>query len=124
VLVAEPPPKALAGTAPAGPFTATETEGDLTFDLTVDPAAAGGNVIHLYLLDPTGRPALVSDAQISGTPADGSLGTIDFREAPAGPGHWVVTGARFPAAGDWEVRVEARRGDFEQTTAIFEVPVR
>ena len=43
---------------------------------------------------------------------------------PAGPGHFVVHGAQLALAGDWQLRVEVRRGEFDATAATVSVPIR
>src|SRR5918995_241969 len=75
-LLHQPPARA---TAP-GPFTTTvaaepgalgedpgATDG-ATLDVTVDPARAGSNDIHLYLLDSGGAPLAVDAVEVSATP--------------------------------------------------------
>jgi copper transport protein len=122
VLVAEPPAQAVL--APAGPFAQTAELGDLELNLVVDPAIAGANDIHLYLLSPTGQPADVDEVRVSATLASQGLGPVRFETRRLAPGHYVVSGAQLPIGGDWELLVEARRGEFEALTARVAVPIR
>jgi copper transport protein len=123
VLVSEPP--ARAQVAPTGPYATTAPLGDLELNLVVDPAAAGRNQIHLYLTSHhTGQPTDVDEASVSATLASREIGPLRLRAHRAGPGHFVVTRAQLALAGDWQLRVEARRGDFDAATATVSVPIR
>jgi copper transport protein len=122
VLVSEPP--ARAEVAPRGPYAATAPLGDLELNLVVDPAAAGSNQIHLYLTDRTGRPTNVTEATVSATLASRGVGPLRFKAHRAGPGHFVVHGAQLALAGDWQLRIETRRGEFDSSEATVSVPIR
>jgi copper transport protein len=128
-LVHQPPARA---TAP-GPFTATvaaEPQGALgddtgatdgaTLDVTVDPARAGSNDIHLYFLDRGGGPLAVDAVQVSATTTG-----VPARRLPVTPvtaDHVTVAGASLPSPGTWTVAVTAVRAgtplDF-----TFEAPI-
>jgi copper transport protein len=123
VLVSEPP--ARAEVAPTGPYATTAELGDLELNLVVDPAAAGRNRIHLYLTNHhTGQPTDVDEASISATLASRDVGPLRLKAYRAGPGHFVVQRAQLALAGDWQLRVETRRGDFDAATATVSVPIR
>ena len=121
VLVSEPP--ARAQVAPAGPFATTAPLGDLELNLVVDPAKAGRNQIHLYLTTQTGQPEDVDEATVSATLASREVGPLRFRAHRAGPGHFVVHGAQLALAGDWQLRVDTRRGEFDASEATVSVPI-
>jgi copper transport protein len=122
VLVSEPP--ARAEVAPTGPAAATAALGDLELNLVVDPAAAGRNQIHLYLTDESGQPTDVDEATVSATLASREIGPLRLKAHRAGPGHFVVRRAQLALAGDWQLRVETRRGDFDAAEATVSVPIR
>ncbi len=122
VLVSEPP--ARAEVAPRGPYATTAPLGDLELNLVVDPAKAGPNQIHLYLTNPSGQPTDVDEATVSATLASRQIGPIRMEAHPAGPGHFVVHGAQLALAGDWQLRVEVRRGEFNAKAATVSVPIR
>jgi copper transport protein len=124
VLVSEPP--ARAEVAPTGPYATTAPLGDeLELNLVVDPAAAGRNQIHLYLTNHhTGQPTDVDEASVSATLASREIGPLRLKAYRAGPGHFVVQRAQLALAGDWQLRVEARRGDFDAATATVSVLIR
>ena len=122
VLVSEPP--ARAEVAPRGPYATTAPLGELELNLVVDPAAAGANQIHLYLTDRSGQPTNVDEASVSATLASREIGPIRLAAHPAGPGHFAVHGAQLALAGDWQLRVETRSGEFDAATATVSVPIR
>jgi copper transport protein len=120
---------ALAAYAPpgeaAGPFSTSMELGPARAELTVDPARAGSNEIHLYLFDArTGaqydRPKDVTLALR--LPAK-EIGPLDPRVDKAGPGHWVARHALISPAGDWELQVRALVSDFREDRGRVEVPV-
>ncbi len=122
VLVSEPP--ARAQVAPRGPYATTAALGDLELNLVVDPAAAGSNQIHLYLTNRSGQPTNVDEATVAATLASRQIGPLRLAAHPAGPGHFVVHGAQLALAGDWQLRIETRRGDFDAATTTVSVPIR
>ncbi len=122
VLVSEPP--ARAEVAPRGPYATTAPLGDLELNLVVDPAAAGRNQIHLYLTDQSGQPTDVDAASVSATLASRQVGPLRLKAHRAGPGHFVVSRAQLALAGDWQLRIETRRGEFDAATATVSVPIR
>jgi copper transport protein len=122
VLVSEPP--ARAEVAPRGPYATTTQLGDLELNLVVDPATAGLNQIHLYLTNSSGQPTDVDEATVSATLASRRIGPIRLEAHPAGPGHFVVHGAQLALAGDWQLRVDVRRGEFNAKAATVSVPIR
>jgi copper transport protein len=122
VLVSEPPARAV--TNPSGPYAETTELGDLLLNLVVDPALAGPNAIHLYLLTQNGQPADVAEVDVAATLAAAGIGPLRLEARRIAPGHYVVSGAPLTLAGDWQVRVDARRGEFEALSAELVVPIR
>ncbi len=121
-LVAEPPAKAFV--APTGPFARVVELGPLSMNFVVDPAKAGTNQVHLFLTDKNGRPAEVDEARVSARLPSQGIGPLNLRANRAGPGHYVVLGAVFQISGDWQLLVEARRGEFESLDQTLSVPIR
>jgi copper transport protein len=121
-LVAEPPAKA--EVAPRGPFSTFTELGSLELNLVVDPAVAGANDVHLYLTDQTGRPTGLAAANVSAQLPSRSVGPLRLRALSAGPGHLIVRQAHFALPGDWQLTVEARRGEFESLRRSISVPIR
>jgi copper transport protein len=109
-----------------GPFSATKRMGPIELEMTVDPARAGANQIHLYLFRAR------DGAQFRGTKAlrvalsqpDKDVGPIAVPAQLSGPGHYTVSGAPFGLRGTWRVRVSDRVSDFDEYVATVEVPIR
>jgi copper transport protein len=121
VLVTEPP--ARAEVAPRGPYAITSPLGSLELNLVVDPAVAGSNEIHLYLTDRSGRPVDVAETRVSASLPSREIGPLRLRGFRAGPGHFIATGS-LAIPGDWQLTVEARRGEFESLRRTLSVPIR
>lgn len=121
-LVAEPPAKAQV--AATGPFATTSRVGPFELNLVVDPARAGRNQIHLYLLDRYGRPASVAEARVAAALPSAGIGPLRLHSRRAGPGHYLVPGAVLPIAGAWRVTVTVRRGEFDEWERTITTPIR
>ncbi len=121
-LVAEPPAKAQV--ARAGPFATTARVGPFELNLVVDPARAGPNQIHLYLLDRSGRPAPVAEARVSAALPSAAIGPLRLDARKAGPGHYIVAGAVLAIPGDWRITVTVRRGEFDEWQQTTTTPIR
>ncbi len=122
VLVDEPPAKAQL--EPTGPQAVTTAIGNLELNLVVDPAVAGRNAVHVYLLSQAGSPASVAEVDVLASLPSRGLGPLHLDTRVAGPGHYVVRGANFPLPGTWQLTVEARRGEFEALSATVSIPIR
>jgi copper transport protein len=122
VLVSEQP--ARAQVRRSGPYAATAHVGPFELDLVVDPARAGANAVHLYLLGRSGQPAKVAEARVSASlPAQG-IGPLRLRASTAGPGHYIVPAAVLAIPGTWRLGFTVRRGEFDEWTAAVNVPIR
>jgi copper transport protein len=120
-LVQEPPAKAQI--VSSGPYSSTARLGPYELDTTVEPARVGDNEVHLYVLQPSGQPANSAEAHIFASLPSAGLGPIRFQAAIAGPGHFVLNGARLPLAGRWSFRIEIRFGSFDQYDTTLNVPI-
>jgi copper transport protein len=121
-LVSYPPP----GAAVAGPQTVERAIGPLQLQLTVDPALAGPNAMHVYLLDArTGAPATGSkELHVMASLPARRIGPLMLDARPAGPGHYVVDGAQLAPAGAWTVTVIDRVSEFDEYEAKATVQIR
>lgn len=122
VLVTEPP--ARAEVAPRGPYSTFTELGALELNLVVDPAVAGANDVHLYVTDRSGQPTPLAEASVSARLPSRSVGPLHLHALAAGPGHLVARGAHLALPGDWQLTVEARRGEFESLRQTISVPIR
>ena len=122
---------ALASYAPSsaestrGPVSRSAVVGPMQVQMTVDPAAIGVNQIHLYLLNAKTGVQITSanEVTVSEKLADKSIGPLVQKAVSAGPGHWIVSAASFPAVGEWTLNVTVRVGEFDQFETRFIVPV-
>jgi copper transport protein len=101
---------------------ASETElelGPFMAHMLLDPAMAGSNRIHLEFT--RGRPDEVS---VSAALKSRGIGPLSYKvRRGMEPGAFVVERANLQPAGEWELRVEARRGRFELFTQTVSVPI-
>jgi copper transport protein len=111
--------------ARSGPYATTESLGPLQIQLTVDPAAVGPNLIHLYLIDAkTGAQwDKAQEFRVELTQPEKSIGPIATTPRKAGPGHYVLQGTVFGVSGDWELRATARFSEFDEYSTSIEVPI-
>lgn len=122
VLVTEPPAKA--SIKPPKLFNTYAPLGDIELNMTVEPARTGPNVIHIYTNTQSGVPAATAAMTLSATLPSQNLGPLRIPLQRIGPFHYTVSGATFPQPGDWQMTIEARRGQFESLTQTITVPIR
>lgn len=105
----------------SGPYSGERTSGDLVVQLTVDPARAGTNQVHLYFFGPDGAPAAVDATEVVARVGDVPPRVLPVQ--PVTPGHFTAPDAALTPAGRWQLDITAvRRG--QASTVTFEVPVR
>lgn len=99
--------------------------GDIgSVQVTVAPAKAGFNQIHLYLFDPDGRPNEIAETvtlELS-LPA-AQLGPITREATRAGPAHLQLNGNDLAVGGTWTIEVHARVDRFTEATGTVAIPV-
>ena len=122
VLVSEPP--ARASVAPRGPYATTAALGELEANVVVDPAKAGRNTIHLYLTDRSGRPRDVDELKLSASLPSRRVEPLRFQAHQLAPGHYAVHDVHLALAGDWQLRLDARRGEFDALAGTVSIPIR
>ena len=95
-----------------------------TIDVTIDPAKAGRNDIHLYIKDAKGRADDEYDAAAMELefPAQG-LGPFDRTPVKAGPGHFQLVATDLPLAGEWDLTVTVKPDRFTEQSATVTFPV-
>jgi copper transport protein len=112
-------PPARTEVAQHGPVEHDVGLGPFTAQLTVMPALAGPNEIHLRFAS-----SLPDEVRVSASLPARDIGPLRFRAEPAmEPGALMVRGANLAPAGDWRLRIEARRGEFDLYTRIISVPI-
>jgi copper transport protein len=102
-----------------GPYTQEFELGPLMSHVTVTPAMPGANEIHLRF-----EGGQADEVRVSASLPGKHLGPLRY-SAKAGvePGALVVHGANLSLAGNWRLRIEARRGEFDLFTKTLSVPI-
>ncbi|SHN87528.1 copper transport protein [Geodermatophilus obscurus] len=125
VLVGTPPARAeVAQPVDVALPVQTAAGEDGSVQVSVDPAAAGPNTLHVYLLDERGQFTQPVDIRVTLTEPAQQIGPIDVALEPAGPGHYVGDGMAIPGAGTWTLAVTVRLDEFTAGTATTTFPVR
>jgi copper transport protein len=111
--------------ATPGLFEETVPFGDGTAVVQVDPAQAGDNAVHIYLLDQAARPLDLAQApSFSFFLPSEDIGPITRTPWRVGRGHYTLDGPEMSLPGEWTIEIRARTSTFDETTATVEVPVR
>jgi copper transport protein len=123
-LVAYAPPAGGGGGAHT-PFSASEDLGPARMELTVDPARAGDNEVHVYLLNRRtgGQFDRVKELDMEAALPEKGIGPLHLPADKAGPGHYVVRRTQLAPAGDWRLEVGARVSEFDLYETRVEVPI-
>jgi len=108
-----------------GPVTVTTELGEGSVDVTIDPARAGRNDLHLYLFDAEGRPDDRYDAvALQLRLPEQDLGPFDREPVRAGPGHFQLVGTDLTLSGEWELTIVVKPDRFTETKATVTFDVR
>jgi copper transport protein len=111
---------------PTGPFSTHQELGPARLELTVEPARAGRNQVHLYLFDRrTGRQyEKVRELTVAARLPDRSVGPLPLQPEKAGPGHYVIRRADLAPPGEWRVDLSARVSAFDAYNTRVDLPIR
>jgi copper transport protein len=114
------------GTYASGPFSATRTLGPAELQMTVDPAAAGSNLMHFFLINAKDGSQFngTKEFQVLMSLPEKKIGPLKADPRKAGPGHYVALGANFVPAGKWKVQVVDRVSEFDEYQTTVDVPIR
>ena len=83
--------------------------GPMRAEMEVMPGEVGGNEIHLEFTK--GRP---DEVRLSARLESKDIGPLRYRARPGmEPGAYVAKRVNLAPAGDWEIRIDARRGEFD-----------
>jgi copper transport protein len=121
---------ALAGYPPAtavgaGPFSGSADVGPARAELTVEPARAGANEVHVYLFDRSDGRQYDAPKEVrfeASLPGRG-IEPIKLEATKAGPGHYVLGAAALSPPGDWRLELIARISDFDELRTTYTVPI-
>jgi hypothetical protein len=104
------------------PFAATVEVPDLVVQLTMSPARAGVNDLHLYFFEAGGGATADVDA-VEVTAAKGDIPARRLAVTPVTPSHVSVYGASLPSAGTWTIQTTVVRAG-TPSAVTFEVLIR
>ncbi len=113
-----------ASTQAAIGFEDTQPAGDLQVNVSIAPNLVGTNSFQVFLFPPPGGQ--VGDVQrirLRFKPPDPTLGPSEIIAEPAGANFYKAVGAFFTLPGSWELQVDVRRRQVEDTSALFRVAV-
>lgn len=121
VLVGISPPASAAG----GPASLEREVGPLDLQATLDPAQAGVNELHLYLLRRDGTPFTgTKELRVTAALPAEQIGPLPAKPRRAGPGHYVIEALPLTPGGDWELAFSVRVSEFDQYDTRWTVAVR
>jgi copper transport protein len=122
---------ALAGYSPAGatasgPYSDAADLGPARAELTVEPALAGPNEVHVYFFDRADGAQWDAAEELTVRAAlpEHDIAAIELDARKAGPGHYVIGGAPLSPAGDWTLEFAARVSEFDEHRTTFTIPIR
>ncbi|MGW4005833.1 CopD family protein, partial [Streptomyces nigra] len=84
--------------------------------IDLDPARAGANEMHVYVLRPNGRAFDIPEVKVAFTLEAQDIGPLPVVPDHISTGHWSASGVQIPMAGDWKIAVTVRTSDIDQAT--------
>jgi copper transport protein len=94
----------------------TLSNSKVKLDVSVTPAVAGENDVHVNVSDPNGAPKDVQDLTVTMALPDRGIAPIDVPLRRLGPGHYYSPGFQLLFGGDWRVTAKPLLSEFEQPT--------
>jgi copper transport protein len=124
VLVNATPAATANAGAGEGAAGVTMRSNQVVVDVTVAPARAGNNDIHVSTFTPAGAPMDVAELTVAFDLPSRKIAAIDVPLRKLGPGHYLSPAFNIPIAGDWRVVAKARLTDVDQVTLTDTVTIR
>jgi copper transport protein len=106
-----------------GPFLATLTTKQISFDVTITPAGRGANEMHLFTLTPSGGTTDPTDVSAEMSQESNDIAPIQVKLIRLAPGHYTSAGFTVPFSGDWKLTVKAVVSDVDEASATATVPI-
>jgi len=120
VLVSEPPAKEVY----SAPASATvEFPNGSTAQVSVVPARAGVNALHIYVFNKDGTVQKAQKLTATIEEKDAKVGPLNVSLTKAGTGHYLTSDQNFPIKGDWTVTITMILGQFDQYVASTVVTI-
>jgi len=98
---------------------------ELKAHVRVEPGTIGINEIHLMFesgVEETEAPEF-EEVVVSASLPSQEIGPLRYEAETEGHAGYVVTDASFGLVGEWQLRIEARRGEFELLTGTTTIPI-
>ncbi len=112
-------PKLFSGSVKAG-----TAPNEMQINVTVDPARAGLNTIHVYTLKPDGTDLVIRNITGDLSLPDKGIESLPANLRRAGGNHFLVDNLPITITGTWRLVIHVLRGGFSDTAAVFDVPIR
>lgn len=93
---------------------------DTEVEVSLIPAAVGGNSVHITYFDSGKRPKdIAQQVSVELTQPDQGIGPISRDAVKAATGHFILDGLQIPTSGKWQLDLITRISDFEQERTSF-----
>ncbi len=96
----------------------------VVIDVTIAPAQAGRNDVHVSTFTPAGAPMDVAELTVTLDQPSRRIAPINVPLRKLGPGHYLSPGFDIPIAGDWRVTGKARLTDVDEVTLNDTLTIR
>ena len=96
----------------------------VVIDVTIAPARAGRNDVHVSTFTPAGAPMDVAELTVTLDQPSRNIAPITVPLRKLGPGHYLSPGFDIPIAGDWRVTGKARLTDVDEVTLTDTLTIR
>lgn len=113
-LLVNSPPGYSSTEAVGGAVGVTMNADTVSVDVTVTPAVAGRNDVHVDLFTPAGAPLDAEDLTVTFALPGRDIPPIDVPLRRLGPGHYYSPGFDIPFPGSWQIDARPVVSEFEQ----------
>lgn len=113
-LLVNSPPGYSTTEASGGAVGVTMNADTVSVDVTVTPAVAGRNDVHVDLFTPAGAPLDAQEVTVTFALPDRDIPPIDVPLRRLGPGHYYSPGFDIPFPGSWKIDARPVVTEFEQ----------
>jgi copper transport protein len=101
--------------------------GDMEAHVMVEPGTSGRNAIHLRFEGGEEEGPGLEEVNVAASLPSSNVGPLRYKAKQESAGHdgeYVVENAQLSIPGDWQLRIEARMGEFDLLTGTVSIPIR
>ena len=101
--------------------------GDMEAHVMVEPGTSGRNAIHLRFEGGEEEGPGLEEVDVAASLPSRNVGPLRYKAKQESGGHeaeYVVENAELSLPGDWQLRIEARMGEFDLLTGTVSIPIR